>query len=269
MTSLLAQIRHLNGLDKLPIAEPFAGGAGASLSLLYKEKTKEIYINDADVAIHDLWWSLINRPASFLDRLESISVDMTEWKKQRAIYQSQERTSRLNRGFAAFYMNRCNRSGILSGGPIGGMEQKGYWKIDERFNRDNLLERCTRVSNYRRKIHVSNKDGMKFIKESKRNSLFFFIDPPYFHKGETLYLNSLDPDYHAHLANLLKSMTKKSWVLTYDDCPEIREMYQDWATVIPFSFHYFAAERRKGKEVLITPKWMTLPENQKFTAISW
>ena len=52
MADLLAQIRRLNGLADRSFAEPFAGGAGASLSLLYLEETPEIYVNDAFGSAH-------------------------------------------------------------------------------------------------------------------------------------------------------------------------------------------------------------------------
>jgi len=54
------------------------------------------------------------------------------------------------------------------------------------------------------------------------------VDPNYT-KGETLYLNRLDHAYHERLAEQLRSMNDAPWVLTYDDCPEIRGMYADWA----------------------------------------
>jgi DNA adenine methylase len=88
-------------------------------------------------------------------------------------------------------------------------------------------------------------------------------------KGQTLYLNKLDHDYHQRLANRLHAMEHASWVVTYDDCPEIRSMYCDWANIRPFSLRYAAAERRSGREILITPRWMQLPDEQGSAAIGW
>lgn len=269
MTGLLGQIRRLNRLGDRAIAEPFAGGAGASLTLLYLEETHEIYINDADPAIHDFWWSLTNKHKQFMDLLKETDISMEEWGHQRDVYK-RSKQSRIRRGFSAFYLNRCNRSGIIAnGGPVGGMEQKGKWKLDARFNKIGLQRRCEKVFEYRDRIHVLGADGIEFIKSLDPSAVFFFIDPPYFVKGGTLYLNALDEDYHKALATQLKSMIKQSWVLTYDDCPEIRLMYKGWATIRPFTLRYSAAERRRGKEILITPKWMHLPANQSSSAILW
>lgn len=270
MSSLLRQIRKVNGLGAFEIAEPFAGGAGASLSLLFQEDTPKIHLNDADIAIHDFWWTLVNRPEPFLEMLDTAKVDIEEWLRQRKVYRGGGKVSRLRRGFSAFFLNRCNRSGIImNGGPIGGIEQKGKWKIDARFNRANLKARCEKVAEYGDRICVSGLDGIKFIDGLDSDSTMFFIDPPYFVKGSMLYLNLLTENYHAALATRLKSMAKAAWVVTYDDCPEIRNLYEGWATVHPFTLRYAAAERRSGREILITPKWMTLPDEQGSAAISW
>src|SRR5688500_15530394 len=112
MSGLLRQVRRLNGLGATSIAEPFAGGAGASLTLLYLEEVREIYVNDADPAIHDFWWAALTRPEQFATLIRQARFSMAEWRRQREVYRGAGR-SRLDRGFAAFYLNRCNRSGII------------------------------------------------------------------------------------------------------------------------------------------------------------
>jgi len=270
MAGLLGQIRKLNGFGDRAFAEPFAGGAGAALSLLYREETPEIFINDADRSIHDFWWMVLNRPEAFKKKLRNTPVNMAQWHRQRNIYTDRTRVPRLRRGFSAFYLNRCNRSGIImNGGPIGGVEQEGRWKLDARFNKPELQRRCEKIAQYHGRIRVSGQDGIDFINDLDAARVFFFIDPPYFVKGPTLYLNALDADYHRRLAAVLKSMTDAAWVLTYDDCAAIRRMYRSWATIRPFRLRYSAADSGSGKEVLITPKWMRLPPQQRSAAIAW
>ena len=157
----------------------------------------------------------------------------------------------------------------MNGGPVGGIAQTGVWKLDARFNKPELRRRCEKIAEYRERIHVSCDDGLRFIERLKPESTFFFIDPPYFEKGPTLYLNALDVSYHAALAARLRTLREEAWVLTYDDCPEVRRMYRGWATIRPFSLRYSASERRNGKEVLITPKWMRLPKWQESAALKW
>jgi DNA adenine methylase len=269
MHSLLAGIRRENGLGAYSIAEPFAGGAGASLSLLLLEETPEITINDADVSIYAFWWVLLHQFPKFAQALKSIRVSMAEWRRQRTIYLDPSAT-RFRRAFATFFLNRCNRSGIvMNGGPIGGVTQRGRWNLGARFNKATLLKRCARVAEYRTRIHVSDLDGLELIGQLPHDTTMFFIDPPYYHKGAALYLNSLDHSYHERLADRLHLMAGSAWVLTYDDCPEIRRLYKGRASIRQFHFRYTAREQRAGAELLITPKWLTLPASQASLAIAW
>ena len=240
------------------------------MSLLYREDTPEIHINDVDQAIHDFWWTIVNRPRPFLAMLRSKRVSMAEWRRQRDTYRQTSSVSRLRRGFAAFYLNRCNRSGIImNGGPIGGVEQTGKWKLAARFNKVALQARCAKVAEYGERIRVSQVDAIEFLGQHGQDDLFFFIDPPYYAKGQTLYLNKLDHGYHQRLAKRLYAMEGASWVVTYDDCPQIRAMYRGWANIRPFSLRYAASERRSGEEILIAPRWMELPDGQDSVAIGW
>lgn len=269
VTDILRKIRSLNGLNGHAVAEPFAGGAGASLTLLFQRETHQIHINDLDPAVHAFWSSSVHDSEAFLELLDTSPVSVEEWKRWRAVYLNTEASS-LNRGFAAFYLNRCNRSGIIqNGGVIGGIDQKGRWKINARFNKDTLKQRLERIAEDQDRIFVSNLDGIEFIDTLDHESTLFFVDPPYFRKGPLLYLNGLDPDYHVRLADTLQNLEDAAWVLTYDDCSEIRDLYEGWAAIHPFSLRYSARERRQGREILITPQWIDLPETVSGPAISW
>lgn len=270
LSGLLREIRRLNGLGAHEIVEPFAGGAGASLALLYLEEAPKIHINDADPAMFAFWWSATKRPQKFQRRLVDIPITISEWQRQRIVYGSKREVSRFDLGFSAFFLNRCNRSGIVrGGGVIGGLDQSGQWKIDARFNKVTLQKRLRRLEEFSARINVSGIDGAELIESIHLGNRFFFIDPPYVKRGQTLYQNELDLDYHARLAVLLESMPSSAWALTYDDCPEVREWYGDWANVRPFSLQYTASSRRAGKELLITPKWLLLPLEQTSRAITW
>lgn len=270
LAGLLRETRRLNCLGGRALAEPFAGGAGASLSLLFQEETPEAYLNDADPAISDFWWALLNRTDTFLQRILETQLTIVEWKVQRDTYRGLRDSSRLDRGFATFYLNRCNRSGIIiNGGPIGGIEQSGKWKLDARFNRRNLWRRCERVADYRDRVHVSSLDALDFLASRDDSRSFYFIDPPYFSQHETLYQDNLDAEYHTALANQLRSMSDAAWVVTYDECSDVLDLYSGWANIRPFSLRYVAAERRHGSELFITPAWMEVPRSQPSKAIKW
>lgn len=271
MAGIFRSVRALNRIEDRPMAEPFAGGAGASLALLFSGDTPKVLINDADPAIRDLWNSITNRSDEFQSLLRSTRINMTEWRRQRLRYLEPKGSSAISRGFSAFYLNRCNRSGIIrNGGPIGGVQQRGKWKLGARFNKPALIRRCERISGHSDRIRISGQDGIEFIRRHKNREVFFFIDPPYYHKGPLLYLNGLTDSYHARLARVLRSLPRScAWVLTYDDCPEVRSLYRDWARIRPFSLRYTARERKLGGEVLIAPRWMRLPRHQTSASIRW
>src|SRR5262249_28848758 len=162
-----------------------------ALSLLISENAPEVFINDADPAIYDFWWAVLNRSQAFTEMISAKRISMTEWRRQRETYRCRRSISHIRRAFAVFYLNRCNRSGIImKGGHIGGVKQNGSWKLNARFNKQGLIRRCRMLADYRDRVHVSGQDGLAFIKRMNRHTTFFFIDPPYFHKGKTLYLNA-------------------------------------------------------------------------------
>lgn len=269
LADLLGQFIKLNRLGAHSLVEPFAGGAGASLRLLFDQIVNEIVINDLDPSVYAFWRSIHSRPVQFISLLENVDVSIKEWHKQKAIYAGNDR-SLMRRGFATFFLNRCNRSGIImNGGPIGGIDQKGDWKIDARFNREELIRRIKRIHDYRDRIDVQNTDAIELIRDHKRRRSVLFLDPPYFHKGSTLYLNALDPAYHRRLSQVLRAAGNMPWIMTYDDCTEVRKLYRDWARIRPFTLAYSASNRRKGREILITPHHLEVPRSQDCPVVGW
>ena len=145
LATFLGDVITLNKIVNCTFVEPFAGGAGAALTLLFLEKVDSIIINDFDKAIYSFWDSILLDTDSFIEKLETVDLTIHEWERQKEIYNSVDST-KLELGFASFYLNRTNRSGIIEGGPIGGRNQSGKWKIDARFNRINLIERIKKIS---------------------------------------------------------------------------------------------------------------------------
>src|SRR5215469_9746124 len=117
------------GLNRPVYVEPYAGGAGAALALLYANKVRRIVINDYDSAIFAFWKAVTERSEWFAKKILSTPVSVTEWRKQKKIYASED-SDIYERGFATFFLNRTNRSGVMNAGPIGGVEQNGNYKID-------------------------------------------------------------------------------------------------------------------------------------------
>lgn len=239
-----------NKLQGITYVEPFAGGAGAALALLFLEKVEKIVINDLDRAIYSFWKSAIFNSEKFIDKINSTPINIKEWRKQKAIYHD-PKAKQLDRGFATFYLNRTNVSGILEGGPIGGIKQLSQWKIDARFNKVKLIEKIRQLAQYKNRITVFNKDGLELITEYlNQKNAFIYLDPPYYEKGSTLYLNHYKKDNHQKLAEKLNKNPDAFWLLTYDNKKEIKSLYPN-RRIINFSLNYNAYQSRKGKEVMI------------------
>lgn len=251
---LLKDCIKINDLSSCSYYEPFAGGAGAALDLLLNEHVQSIHINDADKSIYSFWYSIINHTDEFIDRIKQTPVTIDEWRKQKAIF-NDKRVKRFEKGFAAFFLNRCNVSGILSGGAIGGFEQKGNWKIDARMNKETLIKRIEKLSLYAQRINITNLDWKEFLDEAFSNinneKYFIYLDPPYYNKGQDLYMNFFVHQDHLNLEEYLRN--KSNWVLTYDYSPEILEIYKTYDKQEYF-LNYSARTARKGKELVIYSK---------------
>ena len=133
--------------------EPFAGGAGVAIELLERDIVSRIVINDLDKGIYSFWRAILNETDRFIDAIIQAPLDMTEWHKQHEICLAQNQKYSFELGFATFYMNRTNRSGIIKGGVIGGQDQAGIWKLDARFNKKELIDRIQKIAARKKDIH--------------------------------------------------------------------------------------------------------------------
>lgn len=251
LAGFFGEIVELNGLSDGVYVEPFAGGAGVGIALLLGEYVDSILINDIDPAVFAFWKSVVDHNAELCELVSSAPLTVEEWKRQRSIYGEGTRVGHLALGFAMFYLNRTNRSGILNGGIIGGKSQKGAWKIDARFNRDDLVMRIRRIGRYRSRIHVSKDDAVKFLRKIQKSlprRALLYLDPPYYEKGQHLYTNYYRHDDHLEIASVLRD-TDRAWVVSYDDHGEIRKLYKNFRHS-RYALGYSARERRQGSEVM-------------------
>ena len=245
--------------------EPFAGGAGVALMLLMEGYVDDIVINDYDKAIYSVWRAIISEPENLVDRILDTPINIDEWKKQKEIYVEQNKKYSLDLAFATFFLNRTNRSGILKGGPIGGFEQTGNYGIDARYNAEKLVERIRAVAKYKKHIKVYNKEIVSFIESVLpnygQNSMTYF-DPPYFNKGPELYKNFFDKEDHAKIAQLILNGVPGNWIITYDDTPEIIELYKQQC-IRGYDLNYSAANTGKSSEVIVFNDNKFCPTNQE------
>lgn len=248
-------------------AEPYAGGAGAALRLLTDGAVDHIHINDLNVGVAAFWRTITapNGANAFCQLINNTLVTVEQWNHQRAIYQAGKGDD-LALGFATFFLNRTNRSGILDAGPIGGFEQVGKWKIDARYNKSALIERVKHVAALGDRIHVTQLDGLDFLTtmEAHATDVLVYADPPYVEQGGRLYLHAFNGDDHKALAEKLQA-AKYPWLLTYDDQRIVWDDLYDAARCARFDIAHTAAIQHVGKETIVYGPTLTVPTDVEIT----
>lgn len=237
--------------------EPFTGGAGVGLRLLVDEYVDEIVINDLNPGIAAFWRAVFDQPQELLAKLRQCDATIDEWRRQRHIYLSQPKDD-VALGFALFFLNRTNRSGILDARPIGGYDQSGRWKIDARFDRHGLEVRLEALSRYASRVTVSELDGIDLIAEHlDEPESFIYADPPYLGKGDHLYLDTLGWEDHVRLAHLLGRGGR--WFLTYDADPRITDDLYAELRCAKFTMSHSAAVQHVGVEYAVFAPSLSVP----------
>jgi len=258
----LARVLKYNDLEGGWYIEPYAGGAGAALFLLTKGYINGIVINDLDPHVHAFWWAVLNDTEGFLRLLDDTPVTIDIWEKQRAIHINPEGRTQTEIGFATFFLNRTNRSGILDGGVIGGRKQNGPYPLSVRFAKDNLKQRIEAIARLRDKIALFQKDAVELLRDFRGQipaRSLIYLDPPYYHKGSQLYRNHYRPNDHLAIAQAVAAL-QTPWLVTYDNCSEIRQLYSG-CPMEEFSLHYsIHLTRPKATEVLFYGN-LELPES--------
>lgn len=262
LTPFIREVLQTNGLAGGHYVEPYAGGAGVAIELLLNGDASKIHLNDSCKKIYSIWWSILNEPEAFCRKIRNASLTIAEWRRQQAILRSGDTSDRLEVGFSAFYLNRVNRSGILTGGLIGGLAQTGTWKMDARFPRNELIRRVELIASKKKKIAIRNWDAERFIAEYLprlgQNSLVYF-DPPYYRKADRLYLNHYSPSDHARLAEAIQTQVKLPWLVSYDGASEIQELYEARRSFL-YSLQYNAARCYQGSEFFAFSDELKIPK---------
>lgn len=256
----IKKIYETNDLRDGTYIEPYAGGASVALSLLFSEYVQTIRINDIDRSIYAFWHSVLYETEAICRMIYETEINMDEWERQHIIQNHKNDADELSLGFSTFFLNRTNRSGILSAGVIGGKKQTGNYKIDARYNKKDLIERIEGIADYSDRIVLTQLDAVDFLKtiDTIQDKTFCYLDPPYYVKGPDLYLNYYSDDNHRQIARLIRNYRGR-WIISYDAVPFIKELYKDFRQ-IEYNLSYSAGNPAKGKEVLIYSDSLIIPE---------
>lgn len=249
----ITEIIRFNNLEGGHYLEPYAGGAGIALELLYHGIVSDIHINDIDSAVYDFWYAATRLTKDLIYMVATEPITIEAWHHWRSVMRGDLASDALQRGFATLFLNRTNRSGILNAGVIGGKAQSGCYKLDARYKRDVLIARLERLAYHAKNIHIYSEDAVKLLCRCSdflpKHSLIY-LDPPYYVKGQRLYRNFYTHKDHLEIAQLLQdSKFHYNWVISYDDVIEIQSMYEQ-AQRLNYSLRYTAQRQYTGAEVI-------------------
>ncbi len=258
----LVHILDANPMENITYVEPFAGGCGLALTLLQENKVKHIIINDYDFTIYAFWYSVLNLTDDLCNLIQNTPITINQWDIQKEIYVNHRQYNILDVGFATFFLNRTNRSGIINGGIIGGRQQQGNYLIDCRFNKDTLIRKIKKISTFKDKISLYNFDAIDLINniimQLPVENTFIYLDPPYVKKGPQLYINHYKFGDHEYLYNHISGNLKHRWFITYDFTNEISYLYRNYQQNI-IDITYSAGTKRIGNELAIFSHNLNMP----------
>lgn len=219
------------------MCSPFFGGGSVEFAL--SDKGVKVHGYDAFDSLVNFWVHVFRDPSSLADAVEEyfpLSRD--------AFYYLQKTQNDLpdRQRAAAFYvLNRCSFSGTTLSG--------GMSPNHPRFTQSSI----DRLRNFKQTgVTIECLDFRESIPKHKDS--FLYLDPPYLIKSANLYgdRGNMHKGFdHKSLHELLTSRT--GWVLSYNDCPEIREMYKSYEILEP-SWNYGMGKEEKSKELLIVSK---------------
>lgn len=242
LASFIKSLILLNGLSDGVYVEPYAGGAGLALELLLQEYVAKIYINDVSRPVWAFWKAVLTETEPLVRLIRDTPLTVGAWDKQKRVFSNPHDFNSLQLGFATFFLNRTNRSGIFNGGIIGGRDQTGPWKIDARYNGEELVHRVETIAAMRSRIVLSKQDAAIFLCRGFRRwpaKTLIYLDPPYYAKGKALYLNSYEHEDHKSISSLIQKRHPQKWIVSYDNVPAIRSMY-DKCQRVEYSLFYSA-----------------------------
>lgn len=262
LAKFIATLIRQNSLSDGVYVEPYAGGAAIAWELLLTGVVRRVEINDINRPVYCFWESVLDKTEDFTRLVRDTPVDLPTRDRLKKVLSSSQSEDDLEVGFAMFFLNRTNRSGILNGGVIGGRSQSGQWKIDARYNKDDLIRRIERIAGCRKRITVSNKDALDFIEQGKRRwskNTLVYLDPPYFEKGSHLYYDYYRKDDHERVSRSVLSLKDCSWIVSYDDVLPIHDLYSEVSS-LQYTIGYSARNVLRGREAMFFSDDLSIPE---------
>lgn len=216
------------------ICSPFLGGGSVELALLSEGFKVEAY--DAFAELVNFWQQLKSNAVQLTEAIKDLHPLSREdfYKLQKTDLLAK---SLLIKAAAQFYaLNRASFSGSTLSGGMSPAHPRFTLELIEKLKLLDLTQMQVRLADFEQSIISTN--------------LFLYLDPPYLIKTN-LYgtKGSMHKGFdHEKLAKILR--TKSRWIMSYNDCPEIRNLYKDYE-IQSISWAYGMNKSKQSSEVLI------------------
>lgn len=187
------------------------GGGGWVLFHKPAGRDFEVY-NDFNPNLANLYRCVRDHPKELIAELTYVLNSRTDFDFVRKTLHTKTEIPDIKR---AAYFYQLIRQSYASGLDSFGAQPHSMWNNFPLIN-----QACSRLQ----KVVIENKDFEKLIKQYDRPESFFYCDPPYYETEDYYEDVGFTTKDHERLANALCSMQGK-FLLSYNDCPEIRELY--------------------------------------------
>ena len=212
--------------------EVFGGGGWV---LFHKTPGKFEVYNDFNPNLANLYRCVRDHPDELCEELRYSLNSRTDFEHIREVLKSKTAIPDIKR---AAYFYQIIRESYASGLDSFGAQPHNMWR-----NFPLITEASRRLQS----VVIENKDFEKLISQYDRPNTIFYLDPPYYETEDYYEDVGFGRADHERLCNALMKI-KGKFLLSYNDCPEIRELYEGFSLFDFSRTHSMAQRYEAGKE---------------------
>ena len=259
-------MEYLNPIleNQKQFTDVFVGGGSVTLEVAKQYPDIELFINDRDCWMYSFWKILCDKDDNQFNQL----LELVDNKPTLELFYAlrEEKTADMLRcAYKAIFFNRCTFSGIFKSGPIGGKDQKSKYTVDCRYNAIKIKSKMLNMRNLLKDRTIVSNDDFANYESLIDNDMPAYLDPPYVKAGPAIYTEYMSLDEHKNLSDILKN--RKNWLLSYDACKEVKDLYESFASILDLKTRYCINGSKDNwtdnSEFLIYPEQRT-----KFSIVS-
>lgn len=209
--------------------EPFIGGGSIALYIAQMYPDKNIYINDINSYLINLYKTLKNNSEEYINQLHIVrdnypaNDDNYREKLFNDMYNFLYKSNNdLEKSIGYYVINKISFSGLTEN---SSPTKHNYKKLFNHKNIDTL-----KVISYHMKNFIIHNEVFETFMLNPKDNDFTVLDPPYMIESSNLYGKKGEDHKSFNHEKFLNSVLnlKGKWLITYNDNEWIREKYKDF-----------------------------------------